>query len=118
MKLSQFAKENSVTYKTAWRMWKRGELEATQLPSGTIVVKQTSSQKFGVAIYARVSSADQKEDVERQLARLREYCAARGYQIKKEVVEIASGLNDQRPKLAKLLMIVQLERSWLNTKTG
>ena len=35
--------------------------------------------------------------------RLREYAAARGYQISKEVVEIGSGLNDQRPKLSKLL---------------
>ena len=104
MKLSQFAKENSISYKTAWRMWKRGELEAIQLPTGTVVVKQKSEQKSGVALYARVSSSDQKNDCERQLLRLREYAAARGYQIQKEVIEIASGLNDQRPKLSKLLM--------------
>ena len=103
MKLSQFAKENSISYKTAWRMWKRGELEAIQLPTGTVVVKQKSEQKSGVALYARVSSSDQKNDCERQLLRLREYAAARGYQIQKEVIEIASGLNDQRPKLSKLL---------------
>ncbi len=103
MKLSQFAKENSISYKTAWRMWKRGELEAIQLPTGTVVIKQASEQKFGVALYARVSSSDQKDDCERQLLRLREYAAARGYQIQKEVVEVASGLNDQRPKLSKLL---------------
>jgi putative resolvase len=57
-----------------------------------------------VAIYARVSSADQKSDVVRQLERLREYCIARGYQVAKEVTEMASGLNDQRPKLTKLLL--------------
>jgi predicted site-specific integrase-resolvase len=50
-----------------------------------------------------VSSAGQKEDLERQLQRLRDYAAARGYQVAKEVKEIASGLNDQRPKLEALL---------------
>ena len=35
--------------------------------------------------------------------RLRDYAAARGYQVAAEVTEIASGLNDDRPKLKKLL---------------
>ncbi len=34
---------------------------------------------------------------------LRDYAAAKGYTVSKEVVELASGLNDSRPKLAKLL---------------
>ena len=54
-------------------------------------------------MYARVSSADQKDDLARQLERLRDYAAAKGYIVSKEVVELASGLNDSRPKLAKLL---------------
>jgi hypothetical protein len=28
-----------VCYKTAWNIWKPGELDAYQLPSGTIIVK-------------------------------------------------------------------------------
>jgi putative resolvase len=32
-----------------------------------------------------------------------DYAAARGYQVSKEVSEVASGLNDHRPKLSKLL---------------
>jgi putative resolvase len=35
--------------------------------------------------------------------RLKEYAAAKGYHVSKVVTEIASGLNDQRPKLEKLL---------------
>jgi putative resolvase len=35
--------------------------------------------------------------------RLRDYAAARGYQVAKEVTEIASGLNESRPKFLKLL---------------
>jgi predicted site-specific integrase-resolvase len=56
-----------------------------------------------IALYARVSSADQKSDLERQVQGLRDYAAARGYRVAKEVVEIASGLNDNRPKFLKLL---------------
>lgn len=39
-------------------------------------------------IYARVSSSDQKSDLERQIEYLKEYCSARGY----TVVDILSGV--------------------------
>jgi predicted site-specific integrase-resolvase len=111
MKLSDYAREIGVTYKTAYRMFKRGEVDAYQLPTGTIIVNETlnpsasstSLSRSGVALYARVSSHDQKADAERQLQRLRDYAAASGYQVRKEVTEIASGLNDTRPKFSQLL---------------
>lgn len=37
------------------------------------------------------------------MERLRLYAAAKGYKVVKEVMEIGSGLNDNRPKLEKLL---------------
>ena len=106
MKLSQYAKRAGVSYKTAWRWWQSGHLDAYQTPSGTIVVREpvlTAPSAGRIALYARVSSADQKADLERQTQRLRDYAAAKGYSVSKEVSEIASGLNDHRPKLAKLL---------------
>jgi predicted site-specific integrase-resolvase len=63
-----------------------------------------------VALYARVSSHDQKADAQRQLERLRDYAAARGYQVTTEVVEIACGLNDQRPKFSRLLSDTDIQR--------
>src|SRR5258708_17078166 len=103
MKLSTYAKQVGVTYKTAWQWSKAGQLAAYQLPTGTIIVREPVAPVHGVALYARVSSADQKEEVTRQRQRLREYAAARGYQVVSEVTEIASGLNEERPKLKKLL---------------
>jgi putative resolvase len=103
MKLSEYAKQVGVTYKTAYQWWKAGQLDAYQLPTGTIIVREAKPISTGVALYARVSSADEKEDVTRQMQRLRDYAAARGYQVVSEVTEIASGLNDERPKLKKLL---------------
>lgn len=37
------------------------------------------------------------------MERLQTYAASRGYQVKKAVQEIASGMNENRPKLMKLL---------------
>jgi putative resolvase len=107
VKLSEYAKQVGVTYKTAYQRWKAGQLDAYQLPTGTSMVREAKPSATGVALYARVSarvsSADQKDDMTRQVQRLRDYAAARGYQVVAEVTEIASGLNDERPKLTKLL---------------
>jgi predicted site-specific integrase-resolvase len=103
MKLSTYARQVGVTYKTAWQWWKAGQLDAYQLPTGTIIVREPVRPVHGVALYARVSSADQKDDARRQMQRLQAYAAARGYQVVAEVTEIASSLNDERPKLKQLL---------------
>jgi len=106
MKLSQYAKKVGVTYKTAYRWYRAGTLDAYQTASGIIIVREKADEKplIGrVALYARVSSLGQKEDLERQIQRLKDYAAAKGYQVSKVVTEIASGLDDQRPKLEKLL---------------
>ncbi len=105
MRLSAYAKQMGVSYKTAFRWWKAGKLNAYQLDTGTVIVREplASEAPTNVALYARVSSADQKEDLERQMQRLKDYAAARGYHVTKTVSELASGLNDSRPKFLKLL---------------
>jgi predicted site-specific integrase-resolvase len=92
-----------VTYKTAYRWFKAGRLDAYQLDTGTIIVREQKSTGAGIALYARVSSADQRNDLDRQVDRLKEYAIAKGYKVDKIVTEIASGLNDSRPKLSALL---------------
>ncbi|MGO0123023.1 IS607 family transposase [Desulfothermobacter acidiphilus] len=106
MKLSEWAKKHGITYKTAWRWVKEGKMpvpfEIT--PSGTILVHEPETVKEGlVAIYARVSSSDQKADLERQVVRLLEFSNARGFSVGKTVKEIGSGLNGRRKELLKLL---------------
>lgn len=46
---------------------------------------------------------DFPHDLERQVEHLKTYAASKGYQVSKEVTEIASGMNDNRPKLLKIL---------------
>ncbi len=98
-------KKMDVSYKPSFRWWKAGKLDAYQLDTGTVIVREPAQpqEAMSVALYARVSSADQKEDVERQMQRLKDYAASHGYQVTKTVSELASGLNDSRPKFLKLL---------------
>ncbi len=105
MRLSQYAKKMGVSYKTAFRWWKAGKLDAYQLDTGTVIVRDPAQpqEALSVALYARVSSADQKENLERQMQRLKDYAASKGYQVTKTVSELASGLNESRPKFLKLL---------------
>ena len=105
MRLRVYAKKTGVTYKTAFRWWKAGKLDAYQMDTGTIIVRApaTSAEQLQVALSARISSAEQKEDLERQMQRLKDYAASKGYQVTKMVSELASGLNDRRPKLMKVL---------------
>lgn len=44
-----------------------------------------------------------KDDLERQAQRCTDFCIANGYIIGKVIKEIASGMNEKRPKLIKLL---------------
>lgn len=88
-------------------MFQTGKLpiRSEQLPTGTILVypEQPEAQQRNIVLYARVSSSDQKEDLQRQLQHLRDYAASQGMHIVEEVQEIGSGLNGHRKKIHKLL---------------
>lgn len=110
MKLSEYAKKHGITYRTAFRWWQHGQIQGFQKPSGTIIVTEGEQDVpiakkvvTPVVIYARVSSPKQKESLDRQVARLEDYCAAKGYQVGRIVKEIGSGVNDSRRKFLSLL---------------
>jgi putative resolvase len=56
-----------------------------------------------VVLYARVSSPQHQADLDRQVARVEDECAARGYQVGRIVKEIGSGVTDRRRKFLALL---------------
>ena len=105
MKLSQYAKQQGISYSTALRWWHQGVIRGYQTPSGTIIVEaegKPAAAAERVAIYARVSEASHRENLERQAERLTQYCTIRGYRVVKVVKEVGSGVNDSRPKLLSL----------------
>lgn len=107
MKLSQYAKELGVCYKTAWNLFKQNKINgAYQLESGTVIVPNNifdNTQENGVILYARTSSSKNKTLLENQVKRLEQYAIAKGYKIKQIVKEYGSGLNDKRKLLSKIL---------------
>ena len=45
MKLSDYAKKLGISYTTAWRLWKQGKLDAYQLPTGTVIVREETETR-------------------------------------------------------------------------
>lgn len=105
MKLSDWARSQGITYRTAWEWFKRGTLPvpARRLPTGTILVEAASISPGGVALYARVSSHGQKDDLDRQMGRLAQWASGQGLAVIRTAKEIGSGLNGHRSKLLALL---------------
>ena len=90
---------------TAYRMYRSGKLPCKVLPTGTIVVLEdtkTDKPEHNV-VYSRVSSSENKPNLETQAERVSQYCNAKGWVVHEVIKECGSGLNDKRPKLQKLL---------------
>ena len=105
-KLSQYAKKYDVGYRTVWNWVKQGKAKAERTETNRLVIVEDEDKQVNdsVAIYARVSSSENKNNLIKQRERLENYCAAKGYKVMKVVEEIGSGLNDNRKKLESLLM--------------
>jgi predicted site-specific integrase-resolvase len=108
MKLADYAKQMGVRYETAWRWYRDGKIQGRRVGAHTIIITEgqaspEETQPARVAIYARVSSHEHQANLDRQAERLVSYCADKGYQVSRVIKEIASGVNDSRPKLLALL---------------
>jgi predicted site-specific integrase-resolvase len=106
VRLVEWARRQGISYKTAWRWVKDDAMPVPwrQLPSGTILVDAPVDERPStVALYARVSSHDQRSDLDRQLARLSQYAAERDLHVVESVAEVGSDLNGNRRKLLRLL---------------
>lgn len=103
LKISEYARKVHCTVRTVWNRIKANRLEAKHTEHGWRVVVEDGIAEPKYAIYARVSSAENTDNLERQKQRLLDFCAAKGWPVSKTVTEVGSGLNDERKKLAKLL---------------
>jgi putative resolvase len=95
-----------VHYQTAWRWWNDGKLPvpAYQTASGTIVVEVPREGAEGrTVIYARVSSHDQRGDLDGQVARLTAWATTNGFQVDDVVAEVGSALSSRRRGFRRVL---------------
>jgi predicted site-specific integrase-resolvase len=107
-KLSWYAKENGLTYRTAYNHFKKGLIEgAYQLPTGTVVIPDkytiNKDENEYIVTYARVSSSENKSNLISQSQRLIDFCNAKGWKTNENICEVGSGLNDNRNKLIRVL---------------
>lgn len=113
IKLADWARQNGVSWRTAYRYFKSGKLSGVQLDTGTILVDIDEPGLGGrkTVVYARVSNSGRRNtDLEYQAERLVGFCVANGWVVDKVVKEVGSGLNDKRPKLEKVLSDPMLGR--------
>ena len=110
IKASEYAKKMSLHIRTVYRYYHNGKIKGYQdKETGTIFIlnpfknKNEDNLENKVVLYARVSSNENKNNLESQLERLRLFAIAKGYQIVKKIKEVGSGLNDNRSKLNYLL---------------
>lgn len=102
--LKDCANAHGIKYRAAWNRFKLGKIpQAIQDEFGRILIPENQSKPAYIVCYARVSSTENKKNLESQSQRLFGYCAAKGYIVKEIVKECASGLNDKRPKLERIL---------------
>ncbi len=107
IQLRDYAKNHSVTYRTAWNRFNAGKIPNSFKDENNNILVEVINEKeidySKVAIYVRVSSNKNRANLDTQAIRLKEYSMARGYQIVEVVKEVGSGINDNRKKLKKLL---------------
>jgi putative resolvase len=107
--LTEWARAQGIAPRTAYRWFREGTLPVPVQRVGprTILVNMDANTSpvviGGVGLYARVSSHDQKADLERQTARLSAWAAKAGHKVVRVESEIASGMNGCRTKARRLL---------------
>ena len=112
-KPGDFAELLGVSVKTLQRWDREGILKANRTPTDRryytydqyLQFKGIKTEKDNrqTVIYARVSTRNQKEDLQNQVTFLRQFCNAKGMIVDQYIEEYGSGLNYNRKKWNRLL---------------
>ena len=79
------------------------ELQIERLPTGRYYVVVPPEGEGRCVVYARVSSGDQREDLDRQVGRVVEWATGHGHRPDEVVKEIGSGLDGDRRQLRRVV---------------
>jgi excisionase family DNA binding protein len=101
-----------ISYSTLSRWVREGRIRAIRTAGGVFRVPESEvrrvaeglpiSREVRAIVYARVNSADQKSDLERQIQYLTQYCSSKGYRVVDVLSDVAGGLKTDRRGLLKL----------------
>jgi predicted site-specific integrase-resolvase len=105
--LKEWAASQGVAYITARRQYAAGTLPVPTYRLGRLIMVGESmpaaSPIGSTIVYARVSSADQRPDLDRQVARVTEWATGQHVSVDRVVTEVGSALNGHRRKFLALL---------------
>lgn len=108
MNLREWALSEGVHPQTAYKWFREGKLPVPARKMGKLILvgdlaDRPAQRRGRTVVYARVSSADQKPDLDRQVARVISWGTEHGYEIGQVVTEVGSALNGKRRKFLALL---------------
>ena len=108
MNLTEWARLQGLHPQTAYRWFREGKLPvpAVRVNSRSVLVAPDAalaSARGGLGLYARVSSHDQRGDLDRQVARLSAWAVKAGMPVTRVEAEVGSGMNGARVKIRRLL---------------
>jgi len=106
--LTDWARLQGLHPQTAYRWFREGKLPvpAVRVNSRSVLVAPDAAlapARGGLGLYARVSSHDQRGDLDRQVARLTGWAAQAGAPVVRVEAEVGSGVNGARAKIRRLL---------------
>ena len=106
MDLKEWARGQGIHPVTAYRWFRDGKLPVPAHRVGGLILVDAAGSAAAtgsVAVYARVSSADQRTDLDRQVARVTAWATGEGLSVSRVVTEVGSALNGKRPRFPALL---------------
>lgn len=107
MNLKEWAASQGISYVTARRWYLAGRLPVPAYRVGRLIVignPLPAAVGGGVTVvYARVSSVDQRADLDRQVARVTAWATGRNLAVSRVVTEVGSAFNGDRKKFLGLL---------------
>lgn len=107
MNLKEWAKTQGIAESTARNWYRAGKLPVPVRKVGGLILvdvpEDSTNERAQTVVYARVSSSDQKSDLDRQVARVTTWCTQQGWSVDRVVVEVGSALNGHRRKFLTLL---------------
>jgi len=116
LKPREFCEIVGISYSTLKQWVREGRVKVLRTSTGRwripyseverVLGLKSEEKEVRAVIYARVSSSDQKGDLERQIEYLTQYCSAKGYRVVDILDDVASGLKTNRRGLMKLFNYV------------
>ncbi|WP_129966721.1 IS607 family transposase [Bifidobacterium pseudolongum] len=113
MLVKEWAEREHLHPQTVWKWCRTGKMPVPveHTPSGMWLIHDpkyetpspSDAEQSRTVCYSRVSSADQKADLQRQADRLKAFALSMGVEAPEVVTETGSGMNDKRRKLNRLL---------------